>query len=300
VKPTLRKGLIGLGFIVAALVAATVWLSVRVTAAMHPERTVESVGKLQRDVLGIARVGFPATDGTRLSGWVLEDGSESPWVVLGHDLGSSKGELLGLAVELQNRGFRVLLFDFRGHGESEGDRSGLGVSEKGDVLGALDYVRQRGSTEVAVFGVGMGAHAAALAASERAEVRVLVLDGLVPDASFLLEREVFGDWDFGARHLGFAARAVYGGLIRDSIERETAEAVLPQLHDRSVLLLAPATDAVLADRLEAMVGTIPVSEDHDGNLVVLPATVGGRLYGDEAERYRVRVAGFLAERMARR
>lgn len=298
-NPNARRLLVAGGIVAALGLVAAGWLAWRVSGVLHPPRSVESAGKLQRDVLGVERVAFEATDGTGLRGWVLDGPDAAPWVVLCHDLASNKGELLGLAVAAQKAGYRVLLFDFRGHGESDGTRSGLGVSEKGDVLGALAYVGDRGGRQVALFGVGMGAHASVLAGVESPEVRVLILDGLVPDATFLLEREVFQGWEFGARHLGFAARAVYGGLNRSSASRERAEAKLPLLRDRSVLLLGSATDAVLAARLESMVETIPVSGDHDGNLVLLPATVGGRLYGEDAERYRARVVEFLLERLPR-
>ena len=35
----------------------------------------------------------------------------------------------------------VILFDLRGHGESDGDRFSLGYFEKRDVLGAIRYLR---------------------------------------------------------------------------------------------------------------------------------------------------------------
>ena len=122
---------------------------------------------------------------------------------------------------------------------------------------------------------------------------------MYPDGAYPLLHGVFGDWDLGSRAFGFAARAMYEAVTRDQVERQRASDALPRLAGRHVLLLAPASDPRLADRLELMVGTIPVTNDADGNLVMLPATGGGRLYGEASTRYLEEVAGFLASRLPR-
>ena len=267
---------------------------------LHPPRRVESAGTLSDAVLAVEEVRIEASDGVALAGYVLAGEPDRPWVVLCHDLGSNTGELMPLGLAVQEAGFSVLLIDLRAHGASDGGASGLGVSEKADVLGAIDFVRSRASGRpIGLFGVGIGAHAAVLASIERAEVRVLVLDRLYPDGTYPLLHGVFGDWEFGSRALGFAARGLYEAVTRDDVGRERASDALPRLAGRHVLLLAPASDPRLADRLESMVGTIPVTNDADGNLVMLPATGGGRLYGEASARYLDEVAGFLESRLPR-
>jgi len=67
-------------------------------------------------------VTFETTDEVRLTGTFYRGnkGSESPTVLMVHAFNSdrTKGGWDSLATELQNRGFAVLTFDFRGHGGS--------------------------------------------------------------------------------------------------------------------------------------------------------------------------------------
>ena len=121
------------------------------------------------------------------------------------------------------------------------------------------------------------------------------LEGLHPSE---LLRAVFGDWQFGARRLGFLARAMYAGLTRTDVRRERAEDALGKLGGRHVLLLAAAGDRRTEESLQRLVARIPESREADGNLVTLPATGSGRLYGEDSRRYQERIVGFLRERLA--
>jgi fermentation-respiration switch protein FrsA (DUF1100 family) len=63
----------------------------------------------------------------------------------------------------------VLMFDFRGHGESDGHTISLGSKEKLDVLAALSYLRRNRpeqSQEVIGLGISMGAASLVGAAAE--------------------------------------------------------------------------------------------------------------------------------------
>jgi pimeloyl-ACP methyl ester carboxylesterase len=204
------------------------------------------------------------------------------------------------AIALREAGFTVLLFDFRGHGESGGARSTLGLLEKRDVAGAVAYLRDLGGIDgdrIGLYGVGMGAHAAVLAAADLPQVRVLVLDNLYPDPSFVLVRDVYAGWDFGERYLGFLPRAAFVALHGTGLSAERAEDVIGRLPGRDLLLLAPAGDSRLAEAMQGMYESIPDQQDADGNLVVLPATQGGALYGNQLERYHERVTGFFTDRL---
>jgi hypothetical protein len=89
----------------------------------------------------------------------------------------------------------------------------------------------------------MGAHAAVLAAAERASMRVLVLDGLWPDARWTLVRRTFEDWPWATDHLGALPSVAFAMLSGASASRGRAEDVLPSLGTRDVLLVASASNA---------------------------------------------------------
>jgi pimeloyl-ACP methyl ester carboxylesterase len=289
-----------LGVLLVAWVLAVCLAGVRVHLATHPEREAPRGVEFESMFMGAEEIGFPSVDGTQLVGWVAEGDPGRPPVLLCHDLGSSKASLVGLGLELHGRGFTVLLFDFRGHGQSEGRSSTLGLKEKRDILGALDYLAQRLGREIAgvgVYGAGMGAHAAVLAAADRPALKVLVLDGLYPDASHPLAREVFAGWEPGMRRLRFLSNGMFALLNRTRIGDHRAADVIPRLLGRDMLLLAPADDPHLTADIERMLQSIPEQRNFDGNMVVLPSTQGAGLYGAALDRHRKQVAGFLESRL---
>jgi dipeptidyl aminopeptidase/acylaminoacyl peptidase len=81
------------------------------------------------------------------------------------------------APAFHERGYNVLMFDFRGHGQSEGQHVSMGYYERQDLLGAVDYLRSRGIDRVGVLGFSMGG-AVAMATAPRTEaIRAVVSDG---------------------------------------------------------------------------------------------------------------------------
>ena len=278
-------------------IGATAYQVLRETA---PPRSVEAPIDFESMMVRAEDVRFPSTDGIELAGWLIRGAPERAPIVLCHDLGSSKASLVNVALALSRDGFTVLMFDFRAHGDSAGERSSLGVLEKRDVLGAVDFL---GSLEglptkrVGVFGVGMGAHAAVLAAADRPALRVLVLDGLYPDASYELARRVYLDWTFAVDHLSFVSGGMLAALGGSTGPEARAADVIGHLPGRDLLLLAPASDTRLADEMMRMYQTVPDQADADGNLVVLPATHADGLYASDLTRYHERVAEFFSTRL---
>jgi pimeloyl-ACP methyl ester carboxylesterase len=76
------------------------------------------------------------------------------------------GRFIEFANTLHASGFNILMIDLRGHGESEGERVTFGKQEKWDVLGAVDWLHQRGFTKIGVLGASLGAVSTVEAALE--------------------------------------------------------------------------------------------------------------------------------------
>jgi pimeloyl-ACP methyl ester carboxylesterase len=288
------------GVVLLAWVLLVGVVGVRVHFATHPPRELGNEIDFDSMHLRMDEVRFAAVDGTNLSGWMLEGDARRPPIVLCHDVGSSRSALVHLGLELHRRGFPVLLFDFRGHGQSEGDSSTLGLHEKRDVLGAVDFLsRRRGSARfpVGIYGAGMGAHAAVLAAADRPMLRVLVLDGLYPDASHPLARQVFAGWKPGMRRLGFLSNGLFALMKRTRLGDHRAADSLPLLLGRELLLLAPANDPELTAEIQRMLRSIPEQRNADGNMVVVPAAHADGLYGEALQTHRDQVARFFEDRL---
>jgi len=251
--------------------AALAMAGVQVYRVTHPARQPEMALNLGAELAKAEDVAFSSTDGVRLKGWLLPGAPKMAPIVLCHDLGESKNAVINIGIALNKAGFTVLAFDFRGHGASGGDGSTLGVVESRDVIGAVDFVANLpkdavDARRIGVFGAGMGAHAAVLAAADRPAVRVLVLDGLWPDARFTLVHHEFADWPWGERHLGSVPAALFPLIVGTSIDDARAADVLPALAGRDLLLVAPAGDRRLDESMKAMYATLPERRDSERNL----------------------------------
>ncbi|MBI4497599.1 MAG: alpha/beta fold hydrolase [Chloroflexi bacterium] len=117
-------------------------------------------------------VAFPSQDGTVLRGWFIPGESQAA-VILTHGLWTNRQSLLPWAEMLYKRGgMSVLMFDFRAVGESEGETITFGYKERGDVLGALAYLKTRPEVDggrIGVMGNSLGAAVALMAAGTNNE-----------------------------------------------------------------------------------------------------------------------------------
>jgi pimeloyl-ACP methyl ester carboxylesterase len=126
-------------------------------------------------------VEFPSRDGLMLRGWFMEGDETKPTLIFGHGLFRSRREGLERGAALNKRGFSVLLFDFRNHGESEKKLTSLGFLERLDVLGAYDFLREKkGKQQFVLVGVSMGAVAVIHAAGDFQQD----LEAIIADSPF--------------------------------------------------------------------------------------------------------------------
>jgi len=139
-------------------------------------------------------VSFPSRDGLMLRGWWLEADDDNPVIVLVHGSGDNRAHpaerMLGIAKDLVSYGYNVLMFDMRGHGESEGKHTSAGYYERNDLLGAIDYIRQRGiKSRIGVLGFSMGAATSLMAAAESEEIDAVVADSAYADIVSIIDSE---------------------------------------------------------------------------------------------------------------
>jgi len=127
-------------------------------------------------------ISFVTSDGLTLAGWLIKPdrfGKKTPAIIICHGLGANKSDFTDLAVFLARRGYLVLTFDFRAHGDSEGSRTSLGYHEQKDVSAALDYLFSRAEVDqdrIGIFGFSLGGSTAILSAAEKKKFRAVVAD----------------------------------------------------------------------------------------------------------------------------
>jgi pimeloyl-ACP methyl ester carboxylesterase len=138
--------------------------------------------------------------------------------------------------------------------------------------------------KIGVLGIGMGAHAAVLAAAERPEVVCLVLDSPYWSVSASFGRARLGGGKL-ARWLTPPASLLYGIVYGVRPEDESAARGLPRLADRDVLLLAPRDEETVAADVRGLYDALPEARQHDKNLILLAATRTTPLYDEDRARY---------------
>jgi pimeloyl-ACP methyl ester carboxylesterase len=117
-----------------------------------------------------------AGDGVRLRAWFIRGERGRGAMLLLHGLGGSRRQLLARAAWLRSRGASSLLYDARGHGESDAVRTSFGLREAGDAAVALRALRARCPGErCAAIGISLGA-AALLFASGDLDLDAQVLE----------------------------------------------------------------------------------------------------------------------------
>lgn len=131
-------------------------------------------------------------DNTALNGWLLEPEDDPvASIIMSHGYRGNRHEsgagFFALTQTLLDEGYRVLMFDFRNAGESEGDLTSIGVLERYDVLGAVDYISGRFDEPIWLYGVSMGASASLSAAALTDEVSGVIADSPFSDLESYLE-----------------------------------------------------------------------------------------------------------------
>ena len=132
-------------------------------------------------------VSLRTSDGLTLKGWFFPVRGDRAAILI-HGRHANRAEYQGrlehIADFLIAQGFSVLLFDLRGHGDSDGDRFSLGQYERFDVASAIDFVTSRGFAEgrIALLGISLGAGTAIQELLLHPKIGALVSDSSYEDA----------------------------------------------------------------------------------------------------------------------
>jgi pimeloyl-ACP methyl ester carboxylesterase len=184
---------------VLLVLGAVVWRgSTELIKSPHPDELSSPAGY----GLPFAPVMFPTGDGLTLHGWFIpapggepfsakdEDwtGNSKRTIVLAHGRFGSKDPDLKYVPWLRDAGYNCFLFDFRGHGRSEGEYTSFGYHERKDLLAAVELLRGKGIDQVGVIGFSLGAVVAIGGAAQCERIRAVVADGAFVELKKALAR----------------------------------------------------------------------------------------------------------------
>jgi len=186
----MRRSIIVIALLALAGLLGAAGLTIRdVEAALHPERKLPPDGAPHWPLQDVV---LTTSDGERLAAWYLPSKNGAA-VVLAHGHGENRAQMLPEAHVLASRGFGLLLFDWRAHGESSGRLSTRGDRERYDLAAAVDWLARRPGVRPGRLGV-LGYSRGATVAIEVAACDQRV-SAVVAEAASTSMRESL-EWDF--------------------------------------------------------------------------------------------------------
>ena len=155
---------------VLIVVLAVVWRQLPALGAgglLHPSRTLAGIPPPQN-----CKSAVFAGAGVTLTGWTCAAGSPARGtIVYLHGIADNRRSATGVIQRFVPRGFDVVAYDSRAHGESGGDACTYGFFEKQDLRRVIDTL---GTGPVILIGTSLGAAVALQAAADDPRVRAIV------------------------------------------------------------------------------------------------------------------------------
>jgi len=241
---TIMNILIGIALIVVGLSFILVYANTH--PPKYPLHIPPSVYKAD-----YVEVSFTSADGIVLKGWLVKPshpGTKSPAIIICHGVGANRSDFTELAASLSHRGYFVLLFDFRAHGESGGRRTSLGYHEHKDVIAALEFLRTRDEVNpgrIGIYGFSLGGSSAILAAA-----KTNAFSAVVTDSAFTSLRDQARGAITGFYHLPafpFLPLSIIGYELyfQTRVDNISPVSVIAQIAPAPVLIIAGEGDQLI-------------------------------------------------------
>jgi uncharacterized protein len=169
--------------VILGFLALVVNLSYRQTQSyLHPIRQHPTGEFLRANDIQYKKIDLVTGDGLKLAAWYTPpkpalSGVEGNGTVILVAHGHADARPEDIYALFASHGYGVLAWDFRAHGDSEGDFTSLGYYEVLDVKAALDYaLAQPGVKHVGGWGGSMGAVTMIRSAAKYPEIEAIVTD----------------------------------------------------------------------------------------------------------------------------
>lgn len=194
---------------------------------------------------------FASEDGTTLKGWLIKPArphKPSPAIIICHGVGANKSDFTEFAIVLSRRGYFVLLFDFRAHGESNGSRTSLGYHEQKDIAAALGFLKVRPEIDpkrLGIYGFSLGGSTAILTAAKTRSFSAIVVD-----SAFTSLRDQARDAITGFYHLPafpFLPLSILGYEVyfQTRIDNISPVSVISKISPAPILIIAGEGDKLI-------------------------------------------------------
>ncbi|AUM62343.1 alpha/beta hydrolase [Spiroplasma monobiae] len=191
-----------------------------------------------QDIENVTPVDFKSRDNLNLKGLIYEPNKGSnKWVIASHWFAGHKTWSLHHAKVFVEMGYNVMVYDFRGHGQSQNDSTTMGGKEHKDLMGAVDWLKENKKIDqLAFMGTSMGAFVSNYCSIlYKEELKALNFKFVVSDVTygsvfslFLHVRNVY---------LGFLPKKRTKKFINKVIAKQNKKEVSINLHEVSIFHL---------------------------------------------------------------
>jgi len=248
--------------------AVILFLAVGVVAATQltmPKRVFDPRANPGALGLEYEDVRFPARTGdASIAAWFIPSEQNERVVILVHGRDDSRtkafaGHFVEFAKAFHEKGISVLMIDLRGHGESSDARYTFGLKERRDVLGAVDWLEEKGYEpgKIGVFGYSLGAASVIGAAAEEDDIGAIAIDSAFSEILPILERNVQKETGLPKIFIiptVWMTRLLYGYDFTES--RPINE--ISKIQPRPLMLIHCDTDDVIPiENLEQLLKVVP-------------------------------------------
>ena len=155
------------------LVAALAWLGSNYLLARRPPDEADSPAN---HGLTAEAAEFQAGDGLTLRGWYVPAEDSVKTIIVCSGANGSLDADVHVAPWLHEAGYNVLLFNWRAHGQSEGEVVTLGFNERYDLITAVQFAKSQGAERVGVLGFSLGGTVALATAAVYEDIAAVVAD----------------------------------------------------------------------------------------------------------------------------
>lgn len=245
----------------------------------HPVRMDHTV---RRPPAGASDVWFTTADGVRLHGWFFENQAnpQSATIIFFHGNTGNIADVGWLGERFYERGFNVLLFDYRGYGASDGDAENeTGLYADGDAAVGF-VVNEKGVPfdRIVLYGQSLGTTVVADVASRR-QVGAVIIESGLSSASSIAGHAL----PWLPQQLHFVARNRFESAQK--LARVNAPVLISHGDPDPVL---PTNEARL----------LFAAANEPKRLLIVPGT-GHNVLGSGGDPYLIEILNFIHEAMAR-
>jgi uncharacterized protein len=274
-------------------IAALAWLGSNYLLARRPPDKADS---LENYGLTAEAAEFQSGDGVILRGWYVAAENSVKTVIVCSGANGSLDADVHVAPWLHEAGFNVLLFNWRAHGQSDGNVVTLGFNERYDLIAAVQFAKAQGAERIGVLGFSMGGTVAIDTAAVYEDINAIVADSpfvtiVSAVAGGLIERGLHE----GLSYL-LARLLLITACVRTQLNLFEIDVVhwISRVAPRPLLLMFGEQD-VIAPKGETDLAFAKAHEPRE--IWRVPEAAHRNLYTHRPEEYRHRIIEFFTQQL---